>query len=121
MAKILVVDDEHLTLEMLSAFLRMIGHNPITALNGRQTWDKLAYEDPEIILLDIMLPDTTGIQILKDLRADAKHAHVPVIMISAHAPPMIAEAAAAGANGYLTKPINLEQLKKTLMQASVSK
>ena len=48
MAKILVVDDEQLTVEMLSTFLKLIGHQAIGALSARQTWDKLAYEEPDL-------------------------------------------------------------------------
>jgi DNA-binding response OmpR family regulator len=114
MAKILIVDDEHLTIEMLSTFLNLIGHHPIGALSGRQTWDKLAYEEPDAILLDIMLPDDNGLDICRKLRAATSTKNTPVIMISAHFPPMTKEATEAGANGYLAKPIKLDALKNAL-------
>ena len=65
MAKILIVDDEPLTVEMLSTFLNLSGHTPIGALSNSQTWDKLAYEEPDAILLDIMLPDGNGLEICR--------------------------------------------------------
>jgi len=119
MAKILVVDDEQLTLEMLSTFLRLIGHQAITALSARQTWDKLAYEEPDLILLDIMLPDDSGLEICRKMRLNDATKTVPIIMISAHFPPMTEEATSAGANGYLMKPIKLDMLKAAIANAGV--
>ncbi len=120
MAKILVVDDEQLTVEMLSTFLRLIGHEAIGALSARQTWDKLAYEEPDLVLLDIMLPDDNGLDICRKLRLNDATRTVPIIMISAHFPPMTAEATDAGANGYLMKPIKLDVLKSTLLEAGIA-
>ena len=119
MAKILIVDDESLTVDMLSTFLNIIGHEPVGALSARQTWDKLAYESPDAVLLDIMLPDGNGLDICRDLRARPDTADLPIIIISAHAPPMIAEAKAVGANGYIAKPIKLDMLKNALREAGV--
>jgi len=119
MAKILIVDDEHLIIDMLTAFLGLMGHQSIGASSGRQTWDKLAYEEPDIILLDIMLPDDNGIEICRKLRANEATRNVPVIMISAYAPPMTKQAMEAGATGYLAKPIKLDALKSALAQAGI--
>lgn len=119
MAKILVVDDEYMTVEMLSTFLSLIGHQAIGALSGRQTWDKLAYEEPDLVLLDIMLPDDNGLEICRKLRRNAATAHLPIIMISAHFPPMTSEATIAGATGYLAKPIKLDALKAALTEAGI--
>ncbi|MBI5670218.1 MAG: response regulator [Chloroflexi bacterium] len=119
MAKVLVVDDEHLTVEMLSTFLSLIGHCPVGAFSGRQMWDKLAYEEPEVILLDIMLPDANGLELCRELRQKDQTRGARIIMISAFSPPMTKEAEAAGADGYLTKPINLDKLTSALNHASV--
>jgi len=119
MAKILIIDDEQLTIDMLTAYLSLIGHQAVGALSGRQAWDKLAYEEPQLILLDIMLPDTNGIDICRELRKNGTTAKLPIIMISAHAPPMMKEASAAGANGYLTKPIKLDALRQALASVGI--
>jgi CheY-like chemotaxis protein len=119
MARILIVDDEYLTVEMLSTFLGLIGHEGVGAHSVRQARDRLAYVEPDAILLDIMLPDTNGLDLCRELRLDPKLLQLPIIMISAHAPPMLAEAAEAGASGYLAKPINLEKLKNALAKAGV--
>lgn len=114
MAKVLVVDDEHLIVDMLSVYLNMLGHESIGAYSGRQMWDKLAYEEPETILLDIMLPDANGLDLCRELRRQPQTQQTPIIIISAYSPPLTKEAEAAGANGYLMKPINLEQLSMVL-------
>jgi CheY-like chemotaxis protein len=119
MAKILVVDDEHLIVDMLSNFLVLMGHETISAMSSRQTWDRLAYEDPDAVLLDIMLPDDNGLNICRKLRQNGTTKDVPIIMVSAHFPPMTAEATAAGANGYLMKPVKLDQLKKALAEVGI--
>ncbi|MEP7292366.1 MAG: response regulator [Chloroflexota bacterium] len=119
MAKILIVDDEHLTTEMLGTFLKIIGHESIEALNCQQAWDKLAYESPDGILLDIMLPDMNGLEMCRQLRANPPTASLPIIMISAYAPPLIKEATEAGANAYLAKPINIMGLKNALINVGI--
>lgn len=114
MAKILIIDDEELTLEMLATFLSLTGHEPLKAIDSRQGWSILDYEEPEAILLDIQLPDTNGLTMCRDLRNNPNTADLPIIMISAHAPPMIREAQEAGATDYLAKPIDLKTLSLTL-------
>jgi DNA-binding response OmpR family regulator len=120
MAKILIVDDEPLTVDMLSIFLNLSGHQPVGALSVNQAWDKLAYEEPQVILLDIMLPDGNGLELCAELRAKTDTASLPIIMISAHAPPMVTEATKAGANGYLAKPIKLDALVAMLTKVGIS-
>jgi DNA-binding response OmpR family regulator len=114
MAKILIIDDEALTLEMLSTFLALSGHEPLSAIDSRQGWSILDYEEPEAILLDIQLPDTNGLVMCRELRQRPETANLPIIMISAHAPPMVSEAQQAGADDYLAKPIDLKTLQSTL-------
>ena len=119
MAQILIVDDESLTVKMLSTYLRMMGHESVDALSSRQALDRLAYLAPDVVLLDIMLPDTSGIDLCRALRSQPETQALPIIMISAIMPPMTREATEAGANAYLTKPINLSVLKTTLANFGV--
>jgi len=120
MAKILIVDDEHLTTEMLGTFLRIIGHESVEAFTCKQAWDKLAYETLDAILLDIMLPDVNGLEMCRQLRKNPATVNLPIIMISAYAPPLTKEADEAGANAYLMKPINLQSLKNSLASIGIS-
>jgi CheY-like chemotaxis protein len=119
MAKILIVDDEHMTTEMLGTFLKIMGHEALEALNCRQAWDKLSYTSPDAVLLDIMLPDTDGLEMCRQLRANPPTSQVPIIMISAYAPPLHKEANEAGATAYLSKPINIQGLRNTLTQVGI--
>lgn len=114
LARVLIVDDEPLTTEMIGMFLRLSGHEAIEAGDCAEARAKLAYTDPDVILLDIMLPDMSGIELCRELRASPKTSNTPIIMISATAPPKTAEAAEAGANEYLIKPINLNKLLSVL-------
>ena len=79
----------------------------------------MAYEEPDAILLDIMLPDVNGLDMCRQLRSNPATAKLPIIMISAHAPPMFREADEAGATAYLVKPINLQNLKTTLANIGI--
>ena len=114
MAKILIIDDEQMTLDMLAIFVEMSGHESLKAIDSRQGWSILDYETPEAVLLDIQLPDTNGLLMCKELKQNEKFANLPIIMISAHFPPLIAEAEEAGADDYLAKPINIKTLRSML-------
>jgi DNA-binding response OmpR family regulator len=120
MAKVLVVDDEHLTTEMLMAFLKILGHESAEAFSCRHAWDKLTYFVPDVVLLDIMLPDMNGLDMCRELKTRGETAKVPVIMISAVAPPMTEEASSVGADGYLIKPISIAGLKGALAKIGVN-
>jgi CheY-like chemotaxis protein len=119
MGKILVIDDEQLTLQMMRALLKVIGHDTIEAFSAQQALEIMQYCQPDAILLDIMLPDVNGIEFCRRLRAHEATAHTPIFMISATAPPLYREAENAGANGYLTKPMSLQAIKDALYGASV--
>jgi DNA-binding response OmpR family regulator len=119
MAKILIVDDEHMTTEMLATFLKIMGHEAVDAFSSKQAWDKLAYVTTDAVLLDIMLPDVNGIDMCRQLRKHSATTEVPIIIISAYSPPLTQEATDAGANAYLVKPISLQSLKNTLASVGI--
>lgn len=119
MAKILIVDDEHMTTEMLATFLRIMGHEAVDAFSSKQAWDKLSYVTPDAVLLDIMLPDVNGLDMCRQLRKNTATTDVPIIIISAYSPPLTREADEAGANAYLVKPISLQSLKNTLASIGI--
>lgn len=120
MAKFLIVDDEPMTAEMLATFIKFIGHDASVAFNCKQAWDRLAQEVPDAILLDIMLPDVNGLELCRQLRAHPPTASVPIVMVSAIAPPLLKEAAEAGANDYLVKPINMQGLRNMLVKIGIN-
>lgn len=117
MAKILVVDDEIGIRELLSEILSDEGHVVYTAENAQQARDSRATKAPDLVLLDIWMPDTDGISLLKEWRRE-NLLSMPVIMMSGHASIDTAvEATRHGALGFLEKPIALQKLLKAVEHA----
>lgn len=104
--RILVVDDDPNLLVLLSKMLMRVGVTPTTAENGTQALDILRSEAPfDLLILDLMLPDIDGFEVLARLRADRAHDDMPVLILSARADPdTIKQGLDLGADGYLTKP-----------------
>lgn len=117
MATILVVDDEIGIRELLSEILSDEGHVVYTAENAQQARESRAAYSPDLVLLDIWMPDTDGISLLKEWRRENLLV-MPVIMMSGHASIDTAvEATRHGALGFLEKPIALQKLLKAVEQA----
>src|SRR5207248_165434 len=81
--RILVVDDQETNRDLLGRWLRKQGHPFAAAENGRQALELLAREPFDLVLLDILMPELNGVQVLERLKADDRLRHLPVIMISA--------------------------------------
>ncbi|MCM1513006.1 MAG: response regulator [Oxalobacter formigenes] len=117
MATILVVDDEIGIRELLSEILSDEGHVVYTAENAQQARESRAAHSPDLVLLDIWMPDTDGISLLKEWRRENLLV-MPVIMMSGHASIDTAvEATRHGALGFLEKPIALQKLLKAVENA----
>ncbi len=116
MANILVVDDEMGIRELLSEILGDEGHVVITAENAQQARESRAANVPDLVLLDIWMPDTDGVTLLKEWQRDGLLT-MPVIMMSGHATIDTAvEATRIGALNFLEKPISLQKLLKAVQQ-----
>lgn len=106
-SKILVVDDEPSNLFLLEGLLSEEGFNVCTALNGLDAIDLAKKELPDVILLDIMMPKMTGIDVLEILIKDPLTVNIPVIMVTAKVEAEdVEEALNKGAVEYIKKPIN---------------
>jgi DNA-binding NtrC family response regulator len=117
MANILVVDDEMGIRELLSEILGDEGHVVVTAENAQQAREARAGGAPDLVLLDIWMPDTDGVTLLKEWQRDGLLT-MPVIMMSGHATIDTAvEATRIGALNFLEKPISLQKLLKAVQQA----
>jgi response regulator RpfG family c-di-GMP phosphodiesterase len=104
-ADILVVDDTQLSLQILRATLRQLGHGVRVAVSGEAALAAVGRAVPDLILLDVMMPGVDGLAVLHILKADAITRDVPVIMISAMDDPGgIVQCIEDGAEDYLTKP-----------------
>ncbi len=116
MANILVVDDEHGIRDLLSEILNDEGHSVELAENAAQARAARLRERPDLVLLDIWMPDTDGVTLLKEW-ASSGLLTMPVIMMSGHATIETAvEATKIGAMAFLEKPVTLQKLLKAVEQ-----
>ena len=119
MANILVVDDEHGIRDLLWEILNDEGHNVELAENAAQARAARVRERPDLVLLDIWMPDTDGVTLLKEWSASGALT-MPVIMMSGHATIDTAvEATKIGALAFLEKPITLQKLLKAVEQGLI--
>lgn len=110
-AKILVVDDEPNVLRMVSYTLQAEGYEVVVAQSGNEALVKALTEAPDLILLDVMLPDMSGVEVCEKLRKRQEPLDVPIIMLSALAQvPDKIRGLEAGADEYITKPITPSEL-----------
>jgi len=110
--KILAIDDSQIDLFLLRKHLSKMGFDVLLADNAQKGIDAAANEMPDIILLDIMLPDIDGFEVCKKLKADSKTSAIPVIFISANDQPCDKAAGiTAGAVDYIAKPFDPGELK----------
>jgi phosphoserine phosphatase RsbU/P len=109
---ILVVDDNEANRDVLSRRLKRQGHSVVVAEDGRQALDMMRMQSFDLILLDIMMPEMNGYQVLQALKTDALLRHIPVIMISALDDiESVVKCIELGAEDYLYKPFNPVLLK----------
>jgi phosphoserine phosphatase RsbU/P len=110
--RILVVDDNEMNRDMLSRRLRKRGYEVETANDGLQALAHVEGGNCDVVLLDIMMPEMNGYEVLERMKADAALAHIPVIMISAvDEMDSIVRCIGLGAADYLPKPFNATLLK----------
>jgi DNA-binding response OmpR family regulator len=109
--KILVVDDEDDILHFLELVLREKGYDVSTASGGHEALTKAQLERPHLILLDIMMPQMDGWEVLKLLRVDEETADIPVAMLSARTEAKDrVQGLQEGAIDYICKPFSLQDL-----------
>ena len=105
--KLLVVDDNEMNRDMLSRRLSRRKHTVITAENGQQALDLIEKESFDVILLDIMMPGISGIEVLKLIRQSYSASELPVIMVTAKSDSEdVVTALKLGANDYVIKPLD---------------
>jgi DNA-binding response OmpR family regulator len=119
-AKVLVVDDERHIARFLEFVLKKAGYDVALAYNGEQALSVVEAFNPDVLLLDLVLPGVTGLEVLKRLRADAKHAKLIVMVLSARSFGEVpAELREAGANEHCSKPIAPSTLLSKLADLGV--
>src|SRR4029079_5780373 len=83
MPRILIVEDEKDLQEVLTYNLRQAGHVPIVVGSGRDAFSAVADQHPDLVLLDLMLPDVSGIEICRRLKSETMTREVPIVMVTA--------------------------------------
>jgi DNA-binding response OmpR family regulator len=109
--KILVVDDEDDILRFLELVLKEKGYDVVTAAGGHEALTQAQIERPDLVLLDIMMPQMDGWEVLKLLRVDEETSHIPVAMLSARTEAKDrVQGLQEGAIDYICKPFSLQEL-----------
>jgi CheY-like chemotaxis protein len=109
--RILLVDDTDTVLLFEKMILRGSGIELRTAKNGLIALEEVAKEHPDLILLDIMMPELNGIEVCQKLKADPDTKEIPIIMVTTKGEPkMVEQAFRAGCDDYITKPLDKVEL-----------
>lgn len=111
----LIVEDETDTAEMLAEMIRLCGYQAHHAYSAQPVLDLLSQQKPDLILLDIILPDRNGIELLRSIRSEKRFDDLPIILISGNCQPSdIEKGLLSGASAYLTKPVAFWELRETI-------
>ncbi len=117
MARILIVEDDEMSRDMLSRRLARRGHDVCTAPDGEQGIETAQIGLPDLILMDMSLPEIDGWEATRQLKADPATAQIPIIALSAHVRQIERDRAhEAGCDAYETKPVDLERLLATMQR-----
>ncbi len=114
--KILMADDEFAVLEIMAKRIANSGYDVIKASNGKEAWEKIQQENPDIILLDLVMPEMDGYSVLSKLRSSPPSKKwIPVIIISALGEMQsVQKTLDLQADHYLIKPCKLEDIIKAI-------
>ncbi len=108
---ILLVDDDEHILRSLEIYLKMEEFRVMTAPGGKEALDVLKETRPDLIVLDIMMPEIDGFQVLEHIKGDPEIKNVPVIMLTAKSQDIdVLKGYQEGIASYMTKPFNLNEL-----------
>ena len=113
--QVLVVEDNERNMKLFRDVLQASGYRTLEATTGEQAVELATEHRPDLVLMDIQLPDIDGVEALDRLRADERTASVPVLALTAQAMEGDRERfLAAGFDGYLSKPVNIADLVSTV-------
>ena len=114
---ILIVDDNPQNLKLSRMALTVAGYDVRTAVDAEDALHALATFAPRLILMDLQLPGTDGLELTRRLKADRNYGHIVIVALTAYAMKGDDEKAfAAGCDGYVTKPIDVETLLRVVAE-----
>ncbi len=119
---VMIIEDEPDVSELFAEMMRLSGLRVIKTYTSTPAMTLIEQERPDIVILDVMMPDVSGLEVLTYMRGVPQLAPIPVVIVSAKAAPSDIQAGmAAGATAYLTKPVSYSDLKAAvdrLLQAA---
>ena len=112
---VVIIEDDPDTLDMFAEMMSLGGFQVHKSLGGFEVIDLLENVKPDIIIMDIMMPKLSGIDLLRIIRNDPRISYIPVLVVSAKSLPLdILRGMGAWASGYLAKPVTYQDLKETV-------
>lgn len=115
--KVLIVDDEPFNIEVLEQALDGTGYQVVTASNGQEALAKIQGEQPDLVLLDLMMPVMDGFAVLTKVKEDPMLRDIPIIIVSAeNDSKSVVKGIKQGAEDYLTKPVDTAQFLKKVKE-----
>ena len=117
MARIVVADDDPDILNIVCMSLQAMGHEVARATNGREAVDAVRARRPDLVVMDLMMPEVDGYQATKELKSDPGTASIPVLALTAKAMRGDEEKGRlAGVDAYITKPFRISQVMEVINQ-----
>ena len=115
---VLIIEDEEDAADMFAEMMRVSGYRVLKTSSSTPALTMLTAEKPDVVILDIMMPEISGLEILRHMRQDPVLANLPVVVVSAKSMPAdIKIGMEAGASMYLTKPVGFTELKEAIERA----
>jgi CheY-like chemotaxis protein len=115
---VLIIEDEEDAADMFAEMMRVSGYRVLKTSSSTPALTMMTAERPDVVILDIMMPEISGLDILRQMRKDPALADIPVVVVSATSMPAdIKHGMEAGASMYLTKPVGFTELKEAIERA----
>mgnify|MGYP006291240581 CR=1 FL=1 len=117
MKKVVIVEDEPDTAEMFAEMMRLSGYQVYKSYGGVAALALIDEHKPDAVVLDVMMPDLSGLDVLRQMRQNPEMADIPVVVASAKSLPTDIQAGLdAGASVYLTKPVTYQEFSQAVQQ-----
>lgn len=115
---VLIIEDEEDAADLFAEMMRVSGFRVLKTTRSAPALAMMTTEKPDVVILDIMMPETSGLDILREMRVTPELEDIPVVVVSAKSMPVdIKTGMEAGAFTYLTKPVGFLELKEAVEQA----
>lgn len=112
------IDDDQEMIQAISLMMGLLDFEVKPFLNARKAAGELQFSRPDLLILDVNMPEVSGIDMLEFVRTKSELDHLPILMLSSeHTDAQVEEALEKGADGYVLKPATLDELEKAIQKA----